>query len=60
VADGVGRLGPEVAADEVGDLLFGLADLARRVGVDPETALRARAREFRRQIEEREVEAPST
>jgi tetrapyrrole methylase family protein/MazG family protein len=35
----------------VGEALFALADLARRVGVDPETALRAYAQRFRRHIE---------
>jgi uncharacterized protein YabN with tetrapyrrole methylase and pyrophosphatase domain len=31
----------------VGDLLFGLADLSRRLGIDPEQALRSRALAFR-------------
>ncbi|MHB8682070.1 MAG: MazG family protein [Acidimicrobiales bacterium] len=35
----------------VGEALFALADAARRVGVDPETALRAYAQRFRRQVE---------
>ncbi len=34
----------------VGDLLFGLADLSRRMGIDPEQALRARTRAFRKSI----------
>ncbi|HUO49183.1 MAG TPA: MazG family protein [Acidimicrobiales bacterium] len=38
-------------ADELGRLLFVLADAARRLGVDPETALRARTTLFRRQVE---------
>jgi len=40
---------PEVEA--VGEMLFALADLARRAGVDPETALRAYARRFRGHLE---------
>jgi len=38
----------------VGDVLFALADTARRLGVDPETALRSRAGEFRRVLQARE------
>jgi tetrapyrrole methylase family protein/MazG family protein len=52
----VERLGPGSSADAVGEALFALVDLARLVGVDPETALRARAGAFRRQIEAREVD----
>jgi tetrapyrrole methylase family protein / MazG family protein len=55
VADGVDRLessDTQEARDEaMGDLLFALADLARLMGVEPETALRTRAGRFRRQIE---------
>jgi tetrapyrrole methylase family protein / MazG family protein len=54
VADGVERLpsvGPDALETTVGELLFALADVARRLGVDPETALRARAREFRAEVE---------
>ncbi len=55
VVDGVGGLDPsgtpEVLAEAVGELLFCLADVARRLGVDPETALRGRARRFRDQVE---------
>lgn len=38
-------------AEAVGEVLFALADLARQVGVDPETALRAYALRFRRHLE---------
>ncbi|HLJ08894.1 MAG TPA: hypothetical protein VKX24_10160, partial [Acidimicrobiia bacterium] len=38
-------------AEAVGEALFALADLARRVGVDPETALRAYAGRFRGDLE---------
>lgn len=41
-------------AEAVGEALFALADLARRAGVDPETALRAYARRFRRYLEDME------
>jgi tetrapyrrole methylase family protein/MazG family protein len=51
-----GRSGETLEAEAegaraVGEALFALADLARRAGVDPETALRARARQFRRELE---------
>jgi tetrapyrrole methylase family protein/MazG family protein len=39
----------------VGEMLFALADAARRLGVDPETALRGFAGEFRRRIEAAEA-----
>ena len=42
---------PAAEAEQVGEALFSLADLARRLGVDPETALRAYARRFRRALE---------
>lgn len=42
-------------AEAVGDALFALADLARRAGVDPETALRARARRFLAELEAAEA-----
>ena len=41
VADGEG--GARARAEAVGDLLFALVDVARALGVDPETALLARA-----------------
>jgi tetrapyrrole methylase family protein / MazG family protein len=41
-------------AEAVGEALFALADLARRAGVDPETALRARAGRFREELEDSE------
>jgi tetrapyrrole methylase family protein/MazG family protein len=66
VADGVALLGAadtRAAADgeggarddaaEVGDLLFSLVNVARSLGVDPETALRTRSTAFRRSVEER-------
>lgn len=43
-------LGPEKTAEEMGDLLFALANLARHLGVDPETALRATNDKFARRF----------
>jgi XTP/dITP diphosphohydrolase len=42
---------PDDVADEVGDLLLATASLARRRGVDPETALRGAASTFRTRFE---------
>jgi MazG family protein len=39
----------------LGEMLFAVADAARRLGVDPETALRGYAGEFRRRIEASEA-----
>lgn len=40
------RQGPARAAEELGDLLFSLANLARKLGVEPESALRAATDKF--------------
>ncbi len=45
----------EKVADEVGDLLFAAVNIARFLGVDPETALRRSNRKFERRF--RQVEA---
>ncbi len=41
---------PEELADETGDLLFALVNLARHVGADPETALRGTNAKFERRF----------
>jgi tetrapyrrole methylase family protein / MazG family protein len=51
VTDGEGGR-PDQAA-EVGELLFSLCNVARALGIDPETALRARATRFRSSVEAR-------
>jgi uncharacterized protein YabN with tetrapyrrole methylase and pyrophosphatase domain len=50
-ADGEG--GSRDRASDVGELLFSLANVARLLGVDPETALRTRSGSFRRAVEQR-------
>jgi tetrapyrrole methylase family protein/MazG family protein len=54
-------LAPDVTSTEVlvGDLLFDVTDLARRVGVDAEQALRSRALSYRDQIVETEASKQS-
>jgi tetrapyrrole methylase family protein/MazG family protein len=41
----------EAVADEVGDLLFALVNVARHLGIEPESALRAAANKFRHRFE---------
>jgi nucleoside triphosphate diphosphatase len=50
--------GPPEVAHQVGDLLWILADLGRRLGVDAEDVLRATAQRFRRRLQEAEQRGP--
>jgi tetrapyrrole methylase family protein / MazG family protein len=50
VSDGEGGRADDAA--NVGEVLFALVNVARTLGVDPETALRARAASFRSSVEE--------
>ncbi|MCC5974849.1 MAG: nucleoside triphosphate pyrophosphohydrolase [Rubellimicrobium sp.] len=50
VAEARDRLGPEELAEEMGDLLFVMANLARHLGVDPEAALRGANAKFTRRF----------
>lgn len=43
--------GPDRRAEELGDLLMSVVGLARRLDVDPETALRGAAQRFRARVE---------
>lgn len=43
---------PDAVADELGDLLFSIVNVARHLRIDPEAALRAATRKFRRRFED--------
>jgi uncharacterized protein YabN with tetrapyrrole methylase and pyrophosphatase domain len=44
----------------VAELLFSVVNVARQLGVDPETALRARSVAFRQQVAEHEHDASAS
>lgn len=50
VAEALAQGDPTAVADEIGDLLFSVANLARHAGVDPEAALRAGTAKFERRF----------
>jgi uncharacterized protein YabN with tetrapyrrole methylase and pyrophosphatase domain len=54
----VGGEGRERAEEEMGDLLFSIANLARKLGIEPESALRKANEKFSARFEalEREFE----
>ncbi|TGD98043.1 nucleoside triphosphate pyrophosphohydrolase [Methylobacterium nonmethylotrophicum] len=56
VAQALAGEGPEAVAEEIGDLLFSVANLARHAGVDPEEALRRANRKFQRRFSAMEAE----
>ena len=51
---------PQEVADELGDVLFSVAQLARRLTVEPESALRAANAKFRRRFQHMEAAAAAT
>ena len=48
--EAIGGKDPKAIAEEVGDLLFAAVNVARLTGVDPESALKAANRKFRRRF----------
>lgn len=50
VEESLGQGDREAIAEEIGDLLFSVANLARHAGVDPEEALRQGTRKFERRF----------
>ncbi|KMO21271.1 nucleoside triphosphate pyrophosphohydrolase [Methylobacterium platani] len=56
VAQALAGEGPEAVAEEIGDLLFSVANLARHAGVDPEEALRRANLKFQRRFAAMEAE----
>ena len=57
VEDALAHESPQRIAEELGDLLFTIVNLARWRGIDPEMALRDNNRKFRGRFEQMETEA---
>ena len=55
VADAIARNDMVALKDELGDLLFAIVNLARRLDVDPEQALRSSCRKFDRRFRHMET-----
>ena len=53
------KAGTPEAEDEVGDLLFSVVNVARKMDIDPEQALRGTCEKFRRRFEQMEKSAAS-
>lgn len=51
VREEIGELEEDPSADELGDVLFSVVNVARHLGHDPEAALRGAATKFRRRFE---------
>ncbi len=50
VAEALAAGDPQALSEEIGDLLFSVANLARHAGIDPETALRDGTAKFERRF----------
>src|SRR5262249_11421123 len=59
VVEAQGTVDPDRAEEEMGDLLFSIAQLSRKLGIEPETALRKANDKFTKRFEalERNVNA---
>jgi MazG family protein len=53
--DEIRELKEDFAAHELGDVLFAVVNVARKLGVDPELELRSSAKRFRRRVETAEA-----
>ena len=56
----VAREGRERSEEELGDLLFTIANLARKMGIEPESALRAANAKFTKRFTALETRAHAT